>query len=518
MKTNLYLRLLTATLLVSIVFGIYGCTEHFEELNTDKTKLSSLDASGVGNAYAAAQYRSIAASWQTFQSLFSDLQSQYFANVAINFPSDRNVMVGNWLNGAFNGFYNQAVPPMLGVLENTKPGGPSENAAIYALANIWKVQMFLPRTDYWGPIPYSQVGNGAKSVEYDSQEAIYKDFLNLLKKSAADLQAFKGRNVLGTNDQVYGGNVDNWILFANTMRLRLALRMSKVDPALAKSEAESAVAAGVMTTNAHDAFFKVTTNSLNPMAQTTAWNEFRMSAAMESVLKGYNDPRMSRYYAPVAGTTNTFKGLRNGYTQAELGQAENAANANSNVATAFLPDNMFTTPYGIMYASEAYFLRAEGALNGWNMGTGTAKDFYEAGINASMRQWGITDAAAITAYTNGTTAPIALNDRVKTPPLSDIPVKWATDPAKQREQIVTQKWLSLYPNGHEAWAEYRRTGFPKLYPRINSENPDVPANAVVRRTPYTIGETNTNKLGVESGVRKLGGPDSPTTRLWWDKQ
>lgn len=517
MKTNTYFRFLTATVLLALVPGFYGCTEHFEELNTDKTKLSSLDASAVGNAYAAAQYRSIAANWQVFQSLFADLQSQYFANVAINFPSDRNVMVGNWLNGAFNGFYNQAVPPMLGVLDNTKPGGPSENAAIYALANIWKVQMFLPRTDYWGPIPYSQVGNGAKSVEYDSQEAIYKDFLNLLKKSAADLQAFKGRNVLGTNDQIYGGNVDNWILFANTMRLRLALRISKVDPALAKTEAESAVAGGVLTTNAHDAFFKVSTNSLNPMAQTTAWNEFRMSAAMESVLKGYNDPRMSRYYAPVAGTTATFKGLRNGYTQAELGQAENAANANSNVANAFLPDNMFTTPYGIMYTAEAWFLRAEGVLNGWNMGTGTAKDFYEAGINASMRQWGITDAAAIATYTNGTTTPIALNDRVKTPPLTDIPVRWATEPAKQREQVLTQKWLALYPNGHEAWAEYRRTGFPKLYPRINSENPDVPVTAVVRRTPYTIGETNTNKPGVDSGVSKLGGPDSPTTRLWWDK-
>jgi hypothetical protein len=517
MKTNVLNRLLLAASLLLAACGFYGCTAHFEELNTDKTKLTSLDASGVGNAYAAAQYRSIQASWQTFQSLFADLQSQYFANVAINFPSDRNVMVGNWLNGAWNGFYSSAIPPILGVLDNTKPGGSSENPAIYALANIWKVQMYLPRTDYWGAIPYSKVGNGGKSVEYDSQEAIYKDFFAILKKSAADLQAFKGRNVLGNNDQIYGGNVDNWILFANTMRLRLALRISKVDPGLAKTEAESAVAGGVLTTNAHDALFKVTTNSLNPMAQTTAWNEYRMSAAMESVLKGYNDPRMSRYYAPVPGTTNTYKGLRNGYTQAQLGLAENAAGANSNVANAFLPDNMFTTPFGIMYAAEAYFLRAEGALNGWNMGTGTAKDFYEAGINASMRQWGITDAAAIAAYTNGTTPPTALADGVKTPALSDIPVRWAANAAQQREQILTQKWLALYPNGHEAWAEYRRTGFPKLYPRINSENPDVPANAVVRRTPYTIGEINTNKPGVESGISKLGGPDLSNTRLWWDR-
>ena len=510
--------LVIPALLAMMTVGFYACTDKFTDLNTDKTKLTTLDASGVGNAFAAAQYRSVSASWQIFQSLFGDLQSQFFATTAINFPSDRNVMVGNWLNGAWSGFYGSAIPPILGVLENTKPGGPSENAAIYAIANIWKVQMYLPRTDYWGAIPYSKVGSGEKSVEYDSQEFIYKDFVAILKKSAADLAAFRGKNVLGDNDQIYQGNVDKWILFANTMRLRIAMRMSKVDPALAKAEAESAVAGGVLSINADDAFLKVTTNSLNPLCQATAWNEFRMSAAMESTLKGYNDPRMSRFFAPVAGTTNTFKGLRNGYSQAELGLPENAAVANSNVANTFLPDNQFTTPFAVMYASEAHFLKAEGALNGWNMGAGTAKDFYEAGINTSMRQWGITDAAAIAAYTNGTSTPIALNDVVKTPAMTNIPVRWATAAAQQREQVLTQKWLALYPNGLEAWAEYRRSGFPRLYPRINSDNVDVPANDIVRRTPYVLGEFNTNKPGVDSGISKLGGADKANTRLWWDKQ
>lgn len=506
------------TVLLAGAVGFYSCTDNFAELNTDKTKLTSLDASGVGNAYAAAQYRSLAASWQIYQSLFADLQAQYFATIAINFPSDRNVMVGNWLNGAWSGFYGNAIPPILGVLESTKPGGPSENPAIYAMANIWKVQMYLPRTDYWGPIPYSKVGSGEKSVEYDSQEAIYKDFVATLKKAVTDLAPYKGKNVLGNNDQIYGGSVDKWILFANTMRLRIAMRMSKVDPALAKSEAESAAAAGLLSTNADDAFFKVTANSFNPMAQTTAWNEFRMSAAMESVLKGYNDPRMSKYFAPIPGSSDQFKGLRNGYTQAELGLAENGPNANSNVANAFLPDNMYTTPYGVMFASEAHFLKAEGALNGWNMGAGTAKEFYESGITTAMKQWGVADAATITAYINGTSTPIALSDKVKTPALTNIPVKWASTPAEQREQVLTQKWLALYPNALEAWAEYRRTGYPKLYARINSENSDVPADGVVRRTPYVLGEYNTNKVGVESGVSKLGGPDKANTRLWWDKQ
>jgi Susd and RagB outer membrane lipoprotein len=293
------------------------------------------------------------------------------------------------------------------------------------------------------------------------------------------------------------------------------LRVSIVDPALAKAEAEAAVASGVLTSNADDAFLKVTTNSLNPMCQATAWNEFRMSAAMESVLKGYSDPRMTKMYAPVPGTSN-YKGLRNGYTQVQLGLPENAAGANSNVAANYLPDFQFSTPFLVMYAAESWFLRAEGALNGWNMGTGTAKDFYESGIRTSMASWGFTG-AAVDAYVAGTSTPIALNDGVKTPALSDIPVAWATTAARQREQVLTQKWIANWPNGHEAWAEYRRTGFPKLYPRISSENTDVPANAVVRRTPYVSGEIATNSKGVASGVSKLGGQDLSNVRLWWNK-
>jgi len=293
--------------------------------------------------------------------------------------------------------------------------------------------------------------------------------------------------------------------------------MSVVEPALAKSNAEAAVAGGVLETNAHDAFLKVTANSINTLNQATAWNEFRMSASMESVLKGYADPRISKFYAPVPGTTNTFKGLRNGFTQVELGLAANQGTATSNVADNFLPANQANQPFGVLMASEAWFLRAEGALNGWNMGSGTAKEFYEKGINASMRQWGITDAAAIASYTAGTTTPVALTDAVNSPALTNIPVAWSADASKWMEQVITQKWLALYPDGLEAWAEYRRTAFPKLYPRINSESLIVPKDGVVRRTPYVVGESQTNPKGLATGVSKLGGADNEATRLWWNK-
>ncbi|HQS05631.1 SusD/RagB family nutrient-binding outer membrane lipoprotein [Daejeonella sp.] len=514
-KFRLYI--IASSLVLVTAIGISSCTDKFEEYNTDTSRLTELDASAVGNAFASSQYNGVMFSWQLFNSLFGDLQAQYFGNIAQNFPSDRNVMVGNWLNGAFNGFYNNATRPLLGVMENTAPGGKAANPAIYAIANIWKVRMYQPMTDYWGPIPYSAVGNGLKTVDYDAQDVIYKDFLVQLTKATADLQAFKGKNVLSTNDLIYAGDVDKWIRFANTLRLRIAIRISGVEPALAKTNAEAAVAGGVMETNAHDAYVKTTANNINRMNQATAWNEFRMSAAMESVLTGYADPRLPIYYAPISGTTATFKGIRNGYTQVELGLPANENTKLSNVADRFLPANQNTNPFEVMMAAEAWFLRAEGALKGWNMGSGTAKSFYEKGIETSMKQWGIADAAAIAAYTASTKTPVAVTGAVVSPALTDLPVVWTTDATRQLEQIHTQKWIALWPNGVEAWAEYRRTGFPKLYPRMNSESLFVAKDQVVRRVPYTIGESQTNPAGVATGVAKLGGADNEATRLWWNK-
>ncbi len=513
-KFKLYI--IASSILLFTVIGISSCTDKFEEYNTDTSRLTELDASAVGNAFAAAQHRGTMFSWQLFQSLFGDLQAQYYGNIAQNFGSDRNFMNGNWLNGAFNGFYNQT-PALLGVLENTKPGGKAANPAVFAIANIWKVRMYQPMTDYWGPIPYSAVGNGLKEVAYDAQDVIYKDFLTTLAKSTADLQAFKGKNVLGNNDLIYNGDVDQWIRFANTLRLRLSIRISGVEPALAKSNAEAAAAGGVMETNAHDAYIKTTPNNINSMNQATAWNEFRMSAAMESVLTGFEDPRMPKMFAPIVGTTATFKGVRNGYTQVQLGLPENQNTKLSNVADRFLPANQGSNPFEVIMAAESWFLRAEGALKGWNMGGGTAKYYYEKGIEASMKQWGISDAAAIAAYTASAKTPIAVTGAVVSPALSDITIAWSSDATKHLEQIHTQKWIALWPNGVEAWTEYRRTGFPKLYPRMNSESLYVTKDQVIRRTPYVIGETQVNASGLAGGITKLGGADNEATRLWWNK-
>ncbi len=313
------------------------------------------------------------------------------------------------------------------------------------------------------------------------------------------------------------------------------MRISKVDPARAKTEAEAAVADGVMTASPDDDALiqKSTTGSdNNGLSIMSDWNEFRMSAAMESVMVGYQDPRITEYWLPDNATqdnpagTGKYDGLRNGLTATQLTQSQNTATANAKVGKRWSSPsfagnaNYLATPQNIMCSAEAYFLRAEGVLLGWNMGGGTAQDYYNAGIANSMKQWGITDAAAITAYTNSMNVPVAPNDFLSSPPVSDAPIKFAADAPTQLKQIAIQKWLALFPDGYEAWADYRRSRTFILYPVANSDNPDITNTTTqwIRRIPFLQSETQNNKTAVDAAVSLLGsGGDKVTTPLWWDK-
>jgi len=134
-----------------------------------------------------------------------------------------------------------------------------------------------------------------------------------------------------------------------------------------------------------------------------------------------------------------------------------------------------------------------------------------------MHQWGITNGAAITAYINSNATPIAPNDYFNSPPMNDYPIKWSSNPAMQRKQLAQQKWLALYPDGMEAWADMRRAGVHQIYPVLHSDNADIPAGEFIRRLPYLDLEKQTNKEGVKAGEALLGGKDLPMTPLWWDK-
>ncbi|MHA4806609.1 SusD/RagB family nutrient-binding outer membrane lipoprotein [Flavitalea flava] len=507
-------RLIAVTFMGFLIMTT-GCTKKFDALNTDPTTFSGLTPATIPNAFAKAEYQGIYGDpgiYELARALFPDLWSQFFANADPGVKSDRYVIVQDWIISQWSSVYTVTWPTLKQVLDATSKTQPEANA----IAKIWKAYIFHYHTDFYGPVPYFQAGTGLLSIPYDSQQDIYNDLFLTLDSAVAVLKsADQSLTPFGTNDLIFHGNIPQWIKLANTLHLRLALRISKSDPGKAQQEAEKAVAAGVMSSNDDNAFMDVGPNSVNGLNQMSPWENARMSASMESYLKGYADPRMAEYYSPAAD--GLYHGLRNGLSAAQLSASpQNNPDNTSNVGPRYGLDQQNTNKLTVMYSAESFFLRAEGALNGWNMG-GNAQDLYEQGITTSLQQWGFTDPTVIQNYIQNTATPVALTDYLNSPAVASIPVKFGATEAIQREQIATQKYLSLFPDGIEAWAEVRRTGYPRLYPVANSDNPDVTAPNMISRFGFLDYEYQTNGKAVQAAIPLLNGPDNASTRVWWNK-
>lgn len=519
MKNSYKIKTIAALLAVGV---FTGCTKDFEELNTNKNTLTAdqLDASLAGAAFASALYAGIhngsysspgvddQGTWGIATGIISSTFVQYMNT---GYSTDRNAF-GSFGERGWLRFYTVAVPALNNAFIAAK-----DDAAATAILKIWKVFMFNQMTDHYGPIPYTEAGNGKAIVPYDTQEFIYEDFFKLLDEANATLSATSSTTVglYSVSDRIFNGNVANWRTFGNSLRLRLALRISDVQPDKAKTQAEAAVAAGVMESNTQSATFKVsdiTPNNLNMIVNS--WGYF-MTASMESILKGYNDPRMPKWFAPNAD--GIYLGKPAGGLQSQFGTTKF-----SPFSAALAGDFQNTKAIEIMMASECYLNRAEGALNGWSM-DGNAKSLYETGITLSMNQWGITDATAISNYIAGTSTPVvpAITTLypsldLYTPPVT-VSVAWAGTVADQRKQVTVQKYLALFPESWETWADLRRTDVSVVYPLLNTDNVDAGVGkSLMKRVIYTTNEYSSNRTALLDGITKLGGPDTGGTRLWWD--
>ena len=517
-----YYKSIRIRFIAMLLIGTFACTDNFDELNTPKDVLTveNVDGALLGQAFAQAQWHTYAGQYQVGQNLYADIYAQYFATTHPRFNSDQLLEIAAWTNIWYRHFYGNTAPQIHFVEQFTAAENdlPVENA----VANVWRVVAFHRVTDYFGPIIYSEFGSGETSVAFDSQESVYRDFFQTLDDAVAVLQQNTDKNAFSSHDQIYGGDVGKWLIFANSLRLRLAMRVAYVAPELAQQEAEKAVAAGVMIDNANNAEILSTPASINNLSQWTYISEFRMSASMESVLVGFDDPRLSEYFNEAGdrlGGEGGYHGLRNGLP-ADL-KSGVLNDEHSFVDDKWLPfadgGGGAETPSAVMSAAEVYFLRAEGALRGWDMG-GTAKELYNEGLRTSLAQWTSASTDEIEAYINSTATPSPIEDQWNSPAMTDIPVLYQEggDFEMKLEQIITQKWLALYPDGREAWAERRRTGYPRGYAVINSLNPNISRDMIMRRLTFPIIETSNNAAAVEAAQSLLNGPDENTTRLWWD--
>ena len=310
-----------------------------------------------------------------------------------------------------------------------------------------------------------------------------------------------------------------WIKFANSLRLRLAMRVSNVNKALAASEAKKALenSYGVIESSAEN--IQISGKGYqNPLAGVAGWGETYMGATMASVLNGYEDPRISIYYSPatLADHTEEYLGVPQG-VYAKDGDP-NYYQSYSFINTKTIAAS---TPAVLLTAAEVWLLRAEASLRGINPKSESAKQCYETGVQASFDQWGAGDARLYLAskgkptdYINHAAGPGKdMTALITTTPDFDD----AANQEEQLEKIITQKWIACWPEGMEAWTEQRRTGYPKLFKvQTNNSNGTIDTDIMIRRLPFSQDDAKKDPEQYKNLCTALGGADNGGTRLWWD--
>ncbi|MBW8685254.1 RagB/SusD family nutrient uptake outer membrane protein [Chitinophaga rhizophila] len=525
-----------------VLLGASACTKNFEVYNQDNTGINPDDLKGDYNDLGALMtaQRSIINfsgggdpnSYQLQQNLNADCYSGYFMSPT-PFNGGQNNLSYSLMNGWNGEPFKVGMLNIMGSVNRLRNTNVNEEfPAVWAVAQIVKVTGISRVTDIYGPIPYSKVGTSKTSIAYDSQEDIYKSFFLELDTATANLR----NQINGVTpalpfafsrfDLVYDGDFTRWLQYANSLRLRLAMHIVKAAPELAKEQAEKALDpanGGVITTNDGAMRVKVSGSGFsNPLVFiATNWADIRIGASIVSYMNGYQDPRMSRYFDRSTDTTFPvrYQGIRIGSVGGSVTKNDYVTYSNLNVSGA-TPSFTLTTPVQIMTAAEVYFLRAEAALRGWANAGGSVQTLYEQGINVSMQQWGVN---AGTYITDNTRVPEAFTDPKNSannaPSPSAVTVRWddAATQAVKMERIITQKWIAMFPEGQEAWTEYRRTGYPKLFPVVNNFSGGVISSTTqIRRLPFTQNEYQTNAAEVQQAITLLKGPDNGATRLWWD--
>lgn len=425
------------------------------------------------------------------------------------------------MNYAYQNLYSKLFRSWNSIYQYTKDSEDPADKQVEALVNVVKVAGWLRATDAFGPIVYTKAGDGDIAPKLDKQEVVYKAMMEDLHNSAKTLSQVTSK-VLSAYDAIYDGNAQNWARLANSLLLRMAVRVHFKDEALAKEYIDKALNSefgGVIENESQEAKIQSSDkmplmNSMLPMV--VDYKEARLGATIWAYLDGYGDPRLKAYF-----TEGVYSGSAGFYAIAPTNNNQKREGANT-AEFASRPKVDANSPLFWFRASETYFLKAEAAL--YNLISEDVKTLYEAGITQSFKENGVS----LGNYLANEKKPKDIRNRElkynnnysSIISGGNVSPKWnaSADKEKQLQQIITQKYLALYPNAMEAWTEYRRTGYPYLmkpadknaYSRINGDASLITPERF-RFSPQEYG-TNPNMSEVPS---LLEGEDQGATRLWW---
>lgn len=517
----------------SLIFGLgalllAGCDKNFEEINTNPNQ-SDASPTPYIFTYATRQF-----AFRYYDVWYSGRQSAVASQqwCQRNYTSeDRYQFRDNVMDGFFRNTYiwmlNYEKIKELNTNEATKGNMSAygDNKMQIATCDIMETWIFQLLTDSFGDIPYSQAFDPVKypKPKYDKQSDIYKAMIAKLKQAVVDLKASSKGWTSG--DVVYGGDISKWIKFANSLRLRIALRASKVDNTYI-AEAQSAITDGVFESNDDNAVFSfIGTGDPNEAPIYSGFftenrNDFTLTKQFTNLLKGQDDadkgfvnpfngivdPRLAIYRGPTMGT-NTI-GIPYGMDDTQTGAY---VSANSNVIN-LKPDtkrNVFS-PVNLQPEFGSILLDYPTVCFMVSQINNNDATWFLKGVNASLEMWGVgaTDAASYVAA---------------------ITAKWTAATAEQKaEMVATSKYIHLYTQFYEAWSEYRRTGYPKSIVKpgertavvggVNITFEPIPGfesgKDIVARFKYAISEYTLNQTNVKAAATSMGGDDL-SVRVWW---
>lgn len=487
MRSN---KLLHGVVVAALAWGLTACNEDLAGLNENPNAPEDVDPELLlPQAIQAATDQILGAGLFNLEGLA--LFAQHYAK--IQYPNeDRYELRPGSIDNAWSTLYGGVLKDVQTIIEKGEATGTDNHVAVGLILKSW---VFSVMTDMWGDIPYSEAltfsnEGGTATPKYDRQSEIYPALLADLERAVGLLDA--DAEGFGAGDLLYGGDMDAWRKFANSLRLRLAVRIADANPTLAQQHFEAALNpanGGVFESNDEMAVlvYEGSPPNEHPLfenSERAGRDDHAISKTMVDMMLGWSDPRLAIYAEP--NEDGVYQGMPNGMNDGHNVPLKKVSR---------IGDYWRGTPGApavILSYAEVLFLRAEGALRGWNAG-GTEAALYEAAVRASLEQYGITGAAA-DAY------------------VAQPGVAFSATAAV--EQIATQKWLALYGNGAEAFAEVRRTGYPALVPGPYAL--EVNGDEIPVRIPYPGTEQTLNGAALEAAIAAQGGGNDFRTRVWWD--
>ena len=529
------LKIINRITLISAIFLFTGCDKDFVEVNTDPYAVTSIDPAIL---FAGAERSFNGSGWEVENTIVQQFVNPFNAGATLgpNFNAD----IDNFNNARWEATYTGTAPannPTTGGLKSLVQAlallkGSAGNTNLISMIRIWKAQAFMGMVDTYADVPYFDAGkaytDGIFFPKYDDDAAIYTDIEKEIRESLAALNPsgdyvsadlFYGAHAV-TPITTASAQVAKWKKLGNSLLLRLGMRYSKLTPSKAQSLVAEAFAGGVMTSNADNAFVKydgtIATNVPNVNLINNNPRFYYAAEPFVNQLKSTNDPRSGFIMAKFADPSNPLADPNPDYTIANqfgvpIGVISDAlvnppyrgtrgGGYNYSQINVKCAASQTAPTFWVTYAQTSLLL-AEAANKGWVPGgDAAAQVFYENGIAADIDSY--------TQYPNGTTVSTA----AKTAYLTDPAVLY--NAVNAIKLINIQYWIANITNGTEAWANFRRTGFPALSPNLSNNNL---GGGFIRRLSYPDYESSNNKANYFAAVQAIGGTDNLTTRVFWDK-